>query len=191
VTIVYLHGFNSGPASHKANVLKACMEASGLGHRFICPALPHRPDEAARAISGAVAGREPSDLTFVGSSLGGYYATWFTEKLGARAVLINPSIRPYAGLETLLGKQKNLYTGEEYELTRAHLDGWRSLEVERVDPERYLLLLETGDELLDWREAARKYEGARMVIRDGGDHTLRSFPEHLARILRFAGLQGA
>jgi len=187
--IVYLHGFNSGPASHKANLLKGFMEARGLGRRYVCPALSHRPDEAARAIEAAIAGRDASELTFVGSSLGGYYATWFTEKLRARAVLINPAIRPYAGLETMLGKQKNLYTGEEYELTRGHLDGWRSMEVATVDPERYLLLLETGDELLDWREAARKYEGARTVIRDGGDHTLQSFPEHLPRILRFAGLQ--
>jgi predicted esterase YcpF (UPF0227 family) len=60
--------------------------------------------------------------------------------------------------------------------------------VERIDPERYLLLLETGDEVLDWRAAARKYEGARTVIRDGGDHSLQSFPEHIGRILAFAGI---
>jgi predicted esterase YcpF (UPF0227 family) len=60
--------------------------------------------------------------------------------------------------------------------------------VERIDPERYLLLLETGDEVLDWREAALKYAGARAAIREGGDHTLRSFPEHIPRILRFAGV---
>ena len=82
-------------------------------------------------------------------------------------MLINPAITPHVGLEAYLGTQKNLHTGEPYELTRAHLDGWRALLVERIDPERYLLLLETGDEVLDWREAARKYEGARMVIRDG------------------------
>lgn len=189
--LVYLHGFNSAPASRKASLLKAYMQARGLGHRFACPALPHRPDDAARAIGAVLAGCDTSRLTFVGSSLGGYYATCFTEKLGARAVLVNPSIRPFAGLEALLGTQKNLYTGEAYELTRAHLEGWRSLEVDSIDPERYLLLLETGDEVLDWREAARKYEGARMVVRDGGDHTLQSFSEHLPRILRFAGLQAS
>ncbi|MGH8766350.1 MAG: YqiA/YcfP family alpha/beta fold hydrolase [Burkholderiales bacterium] len=42
--------------------------------------------------------------------------------------------------------------------------------------------------MLDWREAARKYEGARTVIRDGGDHSLQSFPEHIERILSFAGM---
>jgi len=189
--IVYLHGFNSTPASTKARTMKAYLDARGLGRLFVCPLLAHWPGEAVRTVEAALAGRDTARVTLVGSSLGGFYATWFAEKLGARAVLINPSIRPYVGLEPLLGKQANLYTGEEYELTREHLKGWRSLAVEKVDPERYLLLLETGDEVLDWREAARKYEGARMAIRDGGDHTLQSFSEHLPLILRFAGIAAA
>lgn len=185
--ILYLHGFNSAPASRKACELQAYLAVHGLGGRFRCPALPHRPDEAVAVIDAAI--RSCAERpTLVGSSLGGYYATHFGERLDLRAVLINPAIRPYVGLRPLLGTQQNLYTGERYELTQADLDGWQALAVERVDPERYLLLLETGDELLDWREAARKYEGARTVIRDGGDHTLRSFGEHLARIVAFAGL---
>lgn len=186
--LVYLHGFNSSPASHKAQVLKAYLEGRGLGHLYACPALPDTPAEALRAIDGAIAGREPRGVTFVGSSLGGFYATYLAEKLDCRAVLINPAITPHIGLEAYLGTQKNLHTGEPYELTRAHLDGWRALLVERIEPERYLLLLETGDEVLDWRAAARKYEGARMSVRDGGDHSLQGFPEHLPRILAFAGI---
>lgn len=186
--LVYLHGFNSSPASHKAQVLKAWLEGRGLGHLYACPALPDTPAEAIRAIEQAVAGIPARRLTFVGSSLGGYYATYLAERLGCRAVLINPAVTPHIGLEAYLGPQKNLHTGAPYELTRAHLDGWRALQVERVDPERYLLLLETGDEVLDWREAARKYEGARMSVRDGGDHSLQGFPDHLPRILAFAGL---
>lgn len=186
--IVYLHGFNSTPDSHKARALRAYMDARGLGHLFACPVLPHRPADAVRAIEGEIARCEPAELTLVGSSLGGFYATHYAEKYRCRAVLIQPAVFPYAGLEGMLGPQQNLHTGERYELTREHLEGWRSLAVERVDPERYLLLLETGDELLDWHEAARKYEGARMVIRDGGDHTLASFPEHIPRILAFAGI---
>jgi predicted esterase YcpF (UPF0227 family) len=185
--IVYLHGFNSAPASHKARTLKAYLEARGLGDRFACPALPHRPGEAARLIETEIA-RAGGRPTLVGSSLGGFYATHFAERLGLRAVLINPAITPQVGLGAFLGKQKNLYTGQEYELTRADLEALRALWVERVDPERYLVLLETGDELLDWRMAARRYEGARIVVRDGGDHTLASFPEHIPRILAFAGI---
>lgn len=185
--ILYLHGFNSSPASRKARVLQDHLQAQGFGEQFCCPALPHRPAEASVVIESAL-GRCGASPTLVGSSLGGFYATHFAERLGLRAVLINPAIRPHVGLETGLGTQTNLYTGERYELTREDLEVWRSLVVARVDPERYLLLLETGDEVLDWREAARKYEGARSVIRDGGGHALQSFSEHLPRIQRFAGL---
>ena len=165
-----------------------CLEEKGLGKAFLCPALPHRPGEAIELVEGLVAGLGNRNLTFVGSSLGGFYATWLAEKHTCRAILIQPAVFPHVGLEQYLGPQMNLYTGAEYELTRAHLDGWRALCVDRVDPERYLLLLETGDEVLDYRDAVRKYEGARMVIRQGGDHMLQSFPEHLPRILAFAGL---
>ncbi len=193
--LVYLHGFNSSPASHKAQVMKRFLEGRGQGHLYACPALPNTPREAIRAIEAMVeensAGRIPPAVTFVGSSLGGFYATYLAQKLGCRAVLINPAINPHIGLEAYLGTQKNLHTGEPYELTRAHLEGWRALVVERIDPEKYLLLLETGDEVLDWREAARKYEGARTVIRDGGDHSLTSYPEHIERILAFAGFESS
>jgi predicted esterase YcpF (UPF0227 family) len=183
--ILYLHGFNSAPASRKARTLQRYLSGRGLAHRFSCPALPHRPAEAARLIESQIAG---PGVTLVGSSLGGFYATWFAEKLGLRAVLLNPAIRPHVGLAACLGVQKNLYSGEQYQFTREDLDALASLHVERVDPERYLLVLETGDEVLDWREAARKYEGARMVVREGGDHTLASFAEHIPRVLAFAGI---
>lgn len=190
--LVYLHGFNSSPASHKAQVMKAHLEGRGQGHLYACPALPDTPREALDTIEKVVeespAGRDPRTVTFIGSSLGGFYATYLAEKMGCRAALINPAITPHVGLEAYLGTQKNLHTGRPYELTRAHLDGWRALVVERIDPEKYLLLLETGDEVLDWREAARKYEGARAAIRAGGDHSLQSFPEHIGRILAFAGM---
>lgn len=190
--LVYLHGFNSSPASHKAQVMKVHLEGRGQGHLYSCPELPDTPREAIVAIEAVIrrnsARRHPHEITLLGSSLGGFYATYLAEKLGCRAVLINPAITPHVGLEAYLGTQKNLHTGRPYELTRAHLEGWRALLVERIDPEKYLLLLETGDEVLDWREAARKYEGARAAIRAGGDHSLQSFPEHIGRILAFAGM---
>ena len=127
-------------------------------------------------------------MTLVGSSLGGFYATYFAEKLGLRAVLINPAVKPQLGLESYLGIQQNLYTGEPYELTRRHIEEWRALDTPTVHPERYLLLVETGDEVLDYRDAVRKYAGCRQVVVEGGDHSLKSFPEHLPLILEFARL---
>jgi len=186
--ILYLHGFNSAPSSHKARTLQSYMQAQGAGHLFHCPALPHHPRDAVPLIEAAIARQPSAELTLLGSSLGGYYATWFAEKYRCRAVLVQPAVYPYAGLESRLGPQQNSYTGEAYELTRAHLEGWRALAVGCIDPERYLLLLETGDEVLDYREALRRYEGARTVLREGGDHTMQSFAEHMPRILAFAGI---
>lgn len=186
--ILYLHGFNSAPTSHKAQTLHRYLRERGHGDLYACPALPHRPEEAIALAESHLAGQDPGKVTLIGSSLGGFYATWLAEKYACRAVLIQPAVRPHVGLEIYLGPQRNLYTGAQYELTREHLCGWHRLAVEKVDPERYLLLLETGDEVLDYREAVRKYEGARMVIREGGDHMMQSFPEHLPRILAFAGL---
>lgn len=186
--IVYLHGFNSAPSSHKARCMFAYLEQRGLGDKFVCPALPHKPQAAIALLEMELASHAPGSVTLVGSSLGGFYATWLAEKFACRAILVQPAVAPHIGLVSYLGIQKNLYTGAEYELTRAHLEGWRELVVEKVDPERYLLLLETGDEVLDYRDAVRKYEGARMLIRQGGDHTMQSFPEHLPRMLGFARL---
>ncbi len=179
--IAYLHGFNSSPQSHKAQVMQRYMAQRGLAHEFSSPALPVDAHEAIRA-----AERVKADC-YVGSSLGGYYATWLVEKHGGRAVLINPAIDPHVGLRAYLGRQKNLYTGEAYELTEAHLEHWREIYVPKVTPGRYLLLVETGDEVLDYRRAVERYAGAEQVIVQGGDHSLKSFAEHLPRILAFAG----
>jgi predicted esterase YcpF (UPF0227 family) len=92
------------------------------------------------------------------------------------------------GLRAYLGTQKNLRTGEPYQLTEDHLRDWANLYVERITAERYLLLVETGDEVLDYRKAVARYAGAEQQVIAGGDHSLQSFPEHLPRILRFAGL---
>lgn len=181
--IVYLHGFNSSPHSHKAQVLGRYMASRGLAAHYACPALPVLASEAIAVAEKFVA----KDTCFVGSSLGGFYATWLAEKHGTRAVLINPAIDPHVGLRAYLGPQKNLHSGEPYELTEAHLRDWARFDVPRVTPSRYLLLVETGDEVLDYRRAVARYAGAEQVVVQGGDHSLQSFPEHLARILRFGG----
>jgi predicted esterase YcpF (UPF0227 family) len=186
MTIIYLHGFNSAPHSHKAQILRRYMADLGLADHFVCPKLQHRPAEAIALVERELA-RHPEG-TLVGSSLGGFYATYLAETHARSAVLINPAVRPQADLESYLGVQRNLYTGEEYELTREHLAEWRNLDVSVAHPERYLLLVETGDEVLDYRAAVRKYKGARQVVIEGGDHSLRSFPDHLPLILEFAGL---
>lgn len=186
--IVYLHGFNSSPQSHKAQVLSRFMAERGLGAHYACPALPPLAADAIAAIEALMARHAGARFSFLGSSLGGYYATYLAEKHGAKAVLVNPAIEPHVGLRAYLGEQKNLHTGAPYQLTETHLREWQALWVPRITPSRYLLLVETGDEVLDYRRAVARYQGAEQVVIEGGDHSLQSFRQHLPRILAFAGL---
>ncbi|MCC7549582.1 MAG: esterase [Burkholderiales bacterium] len=190
--IVYVHGFNSSPASTKARQLGTRLAAMGMADRFRCPALPHRPADAIALLESGIRGVPPEHITLVGSSLGGYYSTWLAERHGVRAVLVNPAITPQLGLQAYLGEQRNLYTGEAYQLTRTHLDELSSLWVERpTRMDRYLLMVTTGDEVLDYREAVARYAGADQLVVQGSDHGFAEFEQYLDRVLRFAGIEAA
>jgi uncharacterized protein len=192
ITIVYLHGLNSDPASVKARALGAAIAALPVAARpeYVVPKLHHRPAIAMRDVAAWIDERKPAPLTFVGSSLGGFYATWLAERYRAHAVLINPSVRPFTDLERYLGPQRNLHTGEEYELTREHFAELMALKVERISqPGRYFLLTQSGDEVLDWREAVGYYGGAWQFVQGGGDHAFQDFESQIPAILRFAGVR--
>jgi len=186
--LIYLHGFNSSPGSHKAQLLQRYMQEHGLGEHYCCPALPVPGLRAIALVESEIARHARASVTLVGSSLGGFYATYLAERHDLRAVLINPAVYPHEDLRAYLGTQRNLYTQQQYELGEEHLRQWQRLYLPTVRPQHYLLLLETGDEVLDYRQAAEKYRGARQIVIEGGDHSFRSFPEHIPLILEFAGL---
>jgi len=186
--LIYLHGFRSSPASFKARLLGERMAALGLAEQYACPVLPVSPREALEHVTRSwPLGPE---VTLVGSSLGGCYATRLAERHGCRAVLLNPATRPAAGLARYLGTQTMYHDpSRSFELLPCHLDELRAIEVARITrPERYLLIAATGDELLDWREMVAAYPGARHRVIQGGDHGLSDFAHHVEAVLAFAGM---
>ena len=194
--LIYLHGFRSSPDSVKARLLAQAVAAlpAASRPRLFVPALSHEPAAAIADVAAWIERevRAPADeLTLVGSSLGGYYATHLAERFGTRAVLINPAIRPYDDLVPYAGTQTNLYTGEAFEVIEAHFAQLRALQVLRITrPERYFLLSRTGDEVLDWREAVGFYGGAWQYVAGGGDHGWADFAAEIPSVLRFAGARG-
>lgn len=183
---VYLHGFNSAPASFKARLLQERLAALGRADEFLAPALSHWPREAIMRVERSLDARDWTRVTLVGSSLGGHYATWLAERHGARAVLVNPAVRPHALLAAHLGPQTNLYTGAQYELTQQHIDQLAALHVETITrPERYLLVIAMGDEVLDSNVALAKYAAAPRIVHPGGDHGFAEFARYLDAAIAF------
>ncbi len=186
-TIVYAHGFRSSSKSRKATQLGDYLRANHADVRYFTPDLSFRPTQAISQVQWHCLGVAPETLTIVGSSLGGFYAVVLAERLGCRAVLLNPSIRPFETLAQHLGEQANLCTGEKFTFDESHVAELKALHVPAITrPSRYLLMVEMGDELLDHHVTIAYCAGAKQIVIEGGDHELKSFPQHMAEVVAFA-----
>ncbi|MEZ5540138.1 MAG: YqiA/YcfP family alpha/beta fold hydrolase [Pseudomonadales bacterium] len=184
-SIVYIHGFNSSPQSHKAQQFRQWVSNHHPEITLHIPALSPFPLIAMQQLEN-LAARAPQSTGFIGSSLGGFYAAWLAEKFQARAVLINPAITPFDSLSQYLGENKNHHTQDSYVLTQQHVDDLRSMYVaEPSHPERFLLMVQTGDEILNFREATTHFSRSPAVIEYGGDHAFQNAEKHFVHMLRF------
>ena len=184
--VIYLHGFRSSPQSAKARLIGARMQALGLASRFACPQLPPSPAHAMSLVRQY--DLQPED-SLIGSSLGGYYATWLAERYGCRAVLLNPAIEPARGLSSYTGPQTMYHSDEPFEFRDEYLDELRALSVSAISfPQRYFLVAAKGDELLDWRVMVAHYPGARQKVLEGSDHGLSDFEQYMDEVLAFVGV---
>lgn len=186
-SILYIHGFNSSPASAKARQLSRLMDAIGLADALRVPALGNHPQLALQQLDEALA--ELGRPLLVGSSLGGYYATVLAERHGLRALLINPAVRPWTLFEGRLGEQYNYHSGERWELGEEHLAALEQMQVPAPGAgARYQVWLQTADETLDYRQAEGFYRNCALRIQAGGDHGFQGFAERLPALLLFAGV---
>lgn len=158
--------------------------------KVVVPELPCFPREAAQHLL-ALAEQYCDDyrIGLVGSSLGGYFSAWLNQQFGFPAVLVNPAVRPYELLADFLGEQENMYTKQRYVLTEAHIDELKALDVATLhQPQDFWLLQQTGDEVLDYRQAVDKFSAAKQTVEPGGDHSFINFERYPAQILQFLNL---
>ncbi len=186
--IVYLHGFRSSPHSMKARLLAQAMAQRGRSDEFVCPQLPASPREAIalteQLIASQIASHGVSSLCLIGSSLGGYYATYLAEKFACHALLINPAVKPPRDLEKYVGVTTAYHSDQVFEFKAAYVDELRALAVEQItQPERYFLIAATGDEVLDWREMQAHYAHARQQIIQGSDHSVSEFADYVDDVI--------
>jgi len=183
--IIYIHGFGSSGEASKAKLLRAYCQKEGI--RFIAPSLPTIPDLAIQTLSELIESyQEPVYL--MGSSLGGYYALYLSDKYNLKAVLINPAVNASDTLQRAIGHGVNYYDNSTYEWNASHLEMLESYEIEEPNLENILLLLQKGDEVLDYEEALDFLEGAKMIVEEGGNHSFEGLDRHLENIKRFFGV---
>jgi predicted esterase YcpF (UPF0227 family) len=184
--VLYLHGFRSSPRSFKARVVHDRMAAAGRAHQLSCPQLPASPRAAMELALDLVERYPAGELAIVGSSLGGFYATWLAERLGCRAVLLNPAVNPLKDLEKHVGVTTAWHSDEPFEFKREYIDELAALRVESITrAERYFLVAATGDEVLDYRDMVAHYKGARQHVIEGSDHAISEFEQYVDEVLAF------
>ncbi|RZI97582.1 MAG: esterase [Variovorax sp.] len=186
--LLYLHGFRSSPQSAKARLVAERVATRHSKVTMWAPQLPPSPREAMDLVMKGIADWPRPSMAVIGSSLGGFYATYVAGMTRCRAVLLNPAVRPARDLARHIGEQTNWHDpSERFYFRPEYVDELRALEVGTLTrPERALAIIAKGDEVLDWREMSARYPGSRVKLLDGGDHALSDFAEsHLDEVMAF------
>ena len=188
--LLYLHGFRSSPRSTKAQHMAEVMRAYPQV-QWCCPQLPPSPREAA-ALIAQLTRAWPDNFAVMGSSLGGFYATWLAAQRACKVVLINPAVDPARDLARYIGEQTAWHDPDtSFYFAPHYVQELQALSCGALtQPARFLAFIAKGDEVLDWREMSARYPGASQVVLEGGDHALSDFANHVPRVLAFLGLQG-
>ena len=188
-TILYFHGFKSSSSSTKAQNLKKFIVKNTKKTKIIIPDLEDNFQNAFNQIENLVK-LSGSNMIFMGSSLGGYYASYFSQKLNKKAVLINPAIPPLKDFEIHLGENKNYSNGNKFNITNKDIDFIRSLNHKKLPtPRDIMVLLESGDEILKYNESVSYFSGANIDIIFGGDHSYSSFKSKFVKIQKFLDIK--
>ncbi|GAA6172184.1 esterase [Colwellia sp. KU-HH00111] len=200
--ILFIHGFNSSPLSHKAELTRQYFQQYYPSINFICPQLATSPKAAILQLESIIEDATPlgthdgpkaTQWLLIGSSLGGYFASYLANTYQLAVVLINPAIKPYELLEDYIGEQKNPYTGITYQVTTEHMHDLKMIEqsapnIDEQQKNNYLVMVQTGDEVLDYQQAVEKYQHCRLIIEQGGDHSFVGFETKLPIIADFLQL---
>lgn len=188
--LLYLHGFRSSPQSAKAQMTAARVRQQHPAAHFWCPQLPPSPREAMAMVAEGTSHWPAESTAVIGSSLGGFYASWFAQQRRCRSVMLNPAVNPARDLLRHIGEQTQWHNPSEHFYFQPHfVDELQALDVRHLPPAApQMAIIAKGDELLDWREMAERYAQAQLHILDGGDHALSQFDLYVDEVIAFCQL---
>ena len=188
--LLYLHGFRSSPQSAKTRITAAWMAQHQPEIEWWCPQLPASPREAMEFVLDRVAAWPAATSGVIGSSLGGFYATALAERLGGRAVLLNPAVDPARDLTKYIGEITAWHSDARFFFRPEFIAELRQIAPASLTrPQRYFAIIAKGDEVLSWVEMSARYTGCRITLLEGGDHALLDYEAaHLPEVCEFLGL---
>lgn len=189
--LLYLHGFRSSPQSTKARLVADYVQRHHPQVQWLCPQLPASPAAAMQAVLQAVADWPSAQMAVIGSSLGGYCASYVAQHKRCKSALLNPSVAPDQTLANYVGQQPLWHAPEEAIFFRPeYIDELRALSVRDLPPAGPELgIFCTGDEVLNWRDMVQRYPHAQQHIIEGSDHAISNFAQHLPVLMDFLDLQ--
>jgi len=187
-TVLYIHGFLSSPLSQKAQSTSKWLTAHHKDLRFICPQLSSYPAQTKKQLYKCIEQEKPAKLFVIGSSMGGYWATHLVEHgLADKAVLINPAVLPQSRFQEFIGvAQKSYYSDDVVTLSSQDIDDLIGFDVNPIKrQDQYWLMVQKGDETLDYRLALEKYRRCKQLVEEGGNHSFVGYERWLPKIMAF------
>lgn len=189
--ILYLHGFRSSPNSFKAQKCFAHIEKlRKMGDRleWYCPQLPPSPKQAMDMVMQHIEDWQGHQMAVIGSSLGGFYATYVAEHKNCGAVLLNPSVNPAMEMQQYIDKHPIRGEADEKYIQPEFIEQFKALEVPVTMPERYFLVLSKDDEELDYQQAVKHYSKSERKLLENSGHRITDFDDHIEEVFDFIGL---
>ncbi len=181
--IIYVHGFGSSGEGSKAKKFREYFHS--IGESFIAPSLSYIPELAVKTLEELIESYK-EDVYLIGSSLGGYFTLYLTKLPQVKkAVLINPSVYPYNTLSNMIGHAKNYYDQSSYEWYASHVEMLKKYDTVPENKKNVLVLLQKGDEVLDYKEALSKLDGCNIILEEGGDHSFKAIERYFEKVKEF------
>jgi len=178
---IYIHGFGGSGEGVKAKLFREYFKS--INKPFIAPSLSYVPELAISTLKELI--ESYSDVTLIGSSLGGYYSIYLSQKYNIKATLLNPSIHPTITLKNSLGFPPNFYDESSFKWSETHLKMLEKLKSKVAKQELIMLLVQKGDDLLDYKEAVEYLPDSHMIVEDGGSHSFDGIEKQFKNIVEF------
>ncbi len=181
--IIYIHGFASSGQATKAQAFRQYFKSKNQA--FIAPSLPYQPDLAVQMLEELILSYQ-EDIYLIGSSLGGYYALYLSQMACVKnIVVINPAITPTMTLKQALGETINYYDNSYFSWKKSHIESLKNYALNDLDMQKIMLLLQEGDEILNFQDAIKRLNGCTVFVEKNGNHSFKNIESYFEKIRLF------